>query len=117
MDSVVSTAPDGRRMQNTHRNSGKGKCERRTLLPGGNQAVLRINAGKEFAVERSDGYRLVAVAIWPDGRTLHSCHRLLSTRREYTHSEKELCLGPYWVNSRTFEIVILCLDFVSYCND
>ena len=55
MDSVVSTAPDGRRMQNTHRNSGKGKCERRTLLPGGNQAVLCINAGKEFAVERSDG--------------------------------------------------------------
>ena len=55
MDSVVSTAPDGRRMQNTHRYSGKGNCVRRTLLPGGIQAVLRINAGKEFAVERSDG--------------------------------------------------------------
>ena len=63
MDSIVSIAPDGRRMQNTHRNSGKGERERRTLLSGRNQAVLLINAGKEFTVERSDGQRLVLIAV------------------------------------------------------
>ena len=64
MDSAVSTVPDGSRMQNTHRNSRKGEyVPRRTFLPSGNQAVLFVDAGEEFAVARFAGQCLVAIAV------------------------------------------------------